>query len=267
MRNKLLKIYIISHKKRLHNFANLLKKQGSFILPNNFRLKFDENNKIDAESLFAFCLFYGVEFSDDESHWHYKENIITTPTNIRFKIEKFHSLIFSETFLSDIHFSHFDLKNKVVVQAGGFIGDTALYYASRGAIVYSFEPDINSYKLALENIELNPNFSKNIVMKNYAIGNDAEIDFPINPKGSGGSSAYDLGNYEKIKVKSVSLSTILDEFSIGNPFLLDLDIKGKEFEIINDEAISKFEMARTANNTSIYLLLHLFTFFMKIGSF
>ena len=61
----------------------------------------------------------------------------------------FDPLIFSETFLADIHFSNFDLKNKIVIQAGGFIGDTALYYSSRGAKVFSFEPDINSYQLAL----------------------------------------------------------------------------------------------------------------------
>jgi tRNA G37 N-methylase Trm5 len=47
-----------------------------------------------------------------------------------------------------------------VVQAGGFIGDTALYYASRGSKIYSFELDINSCNLALENIKLILNYQK-----------------------------------------------------------------------------------------------------------
>ena len=249
--NKKLLISTILRRNGIHNFLNLLKKEGNFILPNNFRLNFNKNNASDVKNIFAFASDYGVEFSDKEGYWHYSNNIIVTTDNIRFNIKKFYPLIFSETFLSDIHFSDFDLNNKIVVQAGGFIGDTALYYASRGTNIYSFEPDINSYNLALENIKLNPELSKNIVLKNYAIGNDGEIDFPINPNGSGGSSAYDLVNKKTIKVKSVSLSTIFKEFSLENPFLLDLDIKGKEFEIINDEYISKFEMVRIEYSTHI----------------
>ena len=88
-------------------------------------------------------------------------------------------------------------------------------------------------------------------MKNYAIGNDGEIDFPIEASGSGGSSAYYLENKKTIKVKSLSISSILKEFSLENPFLLDLDIKGKEFEVINDENIQKFEMVRIEYSTHI----------------
>ena len=249
--NKKLLISTILRRNGIHNFLNLLKKEGNFILPNNFRLNFNKNNASDVKNIFAFASDYGVEFSDKEGYWHYSNNIIATTDNITFNIKKFYPLIFSETFLSDIHFSDFDLNNKIVVQAGGFIGDTALYYASRGTNIYSFEPDINSYNLALENIKLNPELSKNIVLKNYAIGNDGEIDFPINPNGSGGSSAYDLVNKKTIKVKSVSLSTIFKEFSLENPFLLDLDIKGKEFEIISDESISKFEIVRIEYSTNI----------------
>ncbi len=249
--NKILWAYTIYRRNRIYNSINLLKKRGNLILPNNFRLSFNKENRKDIKNLFAFGLYYGVEFSDKGGYWHYGNNIITTPNNIRFNIKYFNPVIFSETFLSDIHFSDFDLNNKIVVQAGGFIGDTALYYASRGAIIYSFEPEINLYNQALENIKLNPELSKNIVMKNYAIGNHGEIDFPIDPNGIGGSSAYYLENKETIKVKSVSISSILEEFSIENPFLLDLDIKGKEFEVINDENIQKFEMIRIEYSTHI----------------
>ena len=235
---------IIHENHSINNFLNLVRRNGCFILPNNFRLCFNNNNHRDVKNLFAFSLSYGVEFSDKEGYWHYRDNVITTASNIHFYVKLFNPLIFSETFLSDIHFSDFDLEGKIIVQAGGFIGDTALYYASRGAKVYSFEPVIDLYKLALENIKLNPDLAKNIVMKNYAIGKDEEIDFPIDPRGVGGSSAYDLLDKNTIKVKSVSISSVLTEFSIDNPFLLDLDIKGKEFEILNDKNISKFTMIR-----------------------
>ncbi len=246
---RLMYAHTIYEKNRIHNIINLLRKNGSLILLNNFRLNFNKSNENDIKSLFAFGLIYGVKFSDEQGYWHYKDNIITTPNGIKFNLKNFHPLIFSETFLSDIHFSDFDLKDKIVIQAGGFIGDTALYYASRGAMIYSFEPEINSYNLALENIKLNPELAKNIVMKNYALGNDGEIDFLVDPNVSGGSSAYYSGNQKAIKVKSSSISNILKEFSIEKPFLLDIDIKGKEFEVINDKSIQEFEIVRIEYST------------------
>lgn len=229
---------------RMHNSINLLKKKGYLIGFNGFRFYFNKENEKDVKNLFAFSLFYGVKFSDRIGYWHYANNILVTPNNLKFNIKMFDPFIFSETFLSDIHFSDFDLNNKAVVQAGGFIGDTALYYASRGAKIYSFEPDANSYELALQNIKLNPELSKSIVMKNYAIGKDEEIDFPIDPNGSGPSSVYNSEGKKTIKIKSKSVSTILEDFKIQRPYLLDLDIKGKEFEIIRDIAIQKFDMVR-----------------------
>jgi len=233
------------------NVIDLYKKNGHLKCPNGFVFNFKSNTARDVKKLFEFSIVYGVKFSDEKGSWNYSDGIITIPQGIKFKIDMFNPLIFSETFLSDIHFSDFNLDNEIVIQAGGFIGDTALYYAYRGANVYSFEPDINSFNLALENIKLNPELSKKIVMKNYALGNDGVIEFPINPNGSGGSSAYSLDGKKTINIKSVSIRTILEEFSINDPYLLDLDIKGKEFDIINDKSISKFKMIRIEYSTSI----------------
>ncbi len=249
--NYVLWLLTIKNRNRFKNIANLVKRNGSLICPNSFILKFNENNEKDVKNFYEFILRYGVNISNQKEFWHYADGIIETPEGIKFYINRFDPLIFAETFLYDIHFSDFDLNNKIVIQAGGFTGDTALYYASRGAKVYSFEPDINSYTLAIENIKLNPELSKNIVMKNYAIGSDGEIDFPIDPSGSGGSSAYYLEGKKTIKVQSKSITTILEEFHITSPYLLDLDIKGKEFEIINDLSLAKFNMVRIEYSTMI----------------
>ncbi|MCW1302686.1 MAG: FkbM family methyltransferase [Candidatus Rehaiarchaeum fermentans] len=60
---------------------------------------------------------------------------------------------------------------------------------------------------------------------------------------------YDTSRYKTVKVRSVS--TILKEFNISEPYLLDLDIKGKEFDVINDDAISKFKIVRIEYNINI----------------
>jgi len=238
---KLYEIYVLGVK---NNFA-LIKNRGKLSLK-NISFTFDKKNKRDVKSLLFFTKRYGVQFRNKRGYWSYnsKKNIIVTPQGIKFYLDHFYPLIFAETFLYDIHFSDFNLDNKIVIQAGGFVGDTALYYAYRGAKVYSFEPEINSYRLALENIKLNPDLSKNIVMKNYAIGKDENIEFPVDYNVTGGASAYSVTKNKTINTRSVSISTILKELSIKNPFLLDLDIKGKEFEVIKDSSISEFEMVR-----------------------
>jgi len=151
--------------------------------------------------------------------------------------------IFGETFLHQIHFSGFDLKGKTVITAGAYVGDTPLFYSYYGAKVYAFEPDPNSFKKAEENILLNPTLKDNIILRNYAIGEDGEIDFPVE-EDSGGSSIFKSNVKNKIRVKSVSIKTILNEFNISDPYLLDLDIKGAEFIAIEDSSISRFKKIR-----------------------
>lgn len=247
------KLLLQTYKKRygLINIYNLIKHRGKLTLPNGYVLRFDKDDEQFVKNFFEFCLFNGVKLIDSPGHWSYESGIISIPNGIKFRINNFDGVIFTETFLTDIHFSVFDLTNKIVIQAGGFTGDTALYYANRGAKIYSFEPDINSYSLGVENIRLNPDISKNITFENAAIGEDGEVLFPINSIGSGGSSLYTTYIQDKVRIKSLSLSTILSKYNIANPFLLDLDIKGKEFDVINDENISKFEMVRIEYSTKI----------------
>ena len=43
----------------------------------------------------------------------------------------------------------------------------------------------------------------------------------------------------------------LSSISIKNPYLLDLDIKGSEFKIINEDSLAKFKMVRIEYSTKI----------------
>ena len=228
----------------LNNIKMLRKKKGYFITRQGYKLFFDEKTKHNILNLYLFHTMDGVEFKDEPGYWRLdcKNGILITPDEIKFKIESFDRVIFGETFLYDIHHTPF-LKDKIVIQAGGFVGDTALYYASKGAIVYSLEPQPSCYKLALENIKLNPQLAPRITFLNYALGKDEEIEFPDYEVCNGSVSVF--SNYaKKRRIKSVSLSTLLEEFNINDPYLLDIDIKGKEFDIIEDRAIKKFKKVR-----------------------
>jgi FkbM family methyltransferase len=47
-----------------------------------------------------------------------------------------------------------------VLDVGAFVGDTALYYARRGAFVMVVEPVPGNFELMLRNLELNPDLSE-----------------------------------------------------------------------------------------------------------
>ncbi len=216
---------------------------GVIKLTDGNSVKFNEENKKDIFNFVYFLLAEGIRLGDEPGQWKLlNNNIIQTHQGLKLYLQNFDPLIFSETFLRQIHFSSHDLANKIVVTAGAFIGDTPLYYAYFGAKVYAFEPDTKSFALAKQNIKLNQKLANKIVLKRYAIGRDGKVDFPSS-KSSGGSSLFNKTN-AYITTPSKSIKTLLKEMNIHHPYLLDLDIKGSEFDVINDKAVSRFKLVR-----------------------
>jgi FkbM family methyltransferase len=235
----------------------LFKTEGIIKLKDGQLFSFNKYNKTDIINLVIFILKNGIIFNlNNKYSWKFYplKGIIKTPDGIKLSIKGFEPIIISETFLNDIHFVDFDLRGKIIIDAGGFTGDTALYYANKGAKVYSFEPDANSYEIAKYNLCLNPSLYANITFKNYALGKDGEIDFPINIKeSSGGSSIYSNNNTKHMrKIDSLSLNSVIKKFKIINPYLLHLDVKGCEFDLIKNSSISNFKRVRI--EYSSYLL-------------
>ncbi|WP_296804207.1 FkbM family methyltransferase [uncultured Methanobrevibacter sp.] len=63
-----------------------------------------------------------------------------------------------------------DYQDRYVIDIGGNIGDTALYFVKSGANVISFEPGKHLYELAVENVNLNPTLKDKITFVNKTIG-------------------------------------------------------------------------------------------------
>ena len=248
-KNRLIEWFLYEDLHRFHNFIAIITKRGYFFLNNGYKLAITKKNYFTIIKLYYFTLKYGVELGEEEGCWRYKDGIIITPDGIKFSLKGFNPSIFFETFINDYHYVSSDLKGKTVINAGGFVGDTALYFAEKGADVFSFEPDPNSYELAIKNIELNPSLSNKIVMRNWALGLDKFITFPVNGEDSGSSSALAISGLETVSVRCASVSTILKEFDISEPFLLDLDVKGFEYEVIKDPQIANFNIVRIEYNT------------------
>jgi FkbM family methyltransferase len=94
------------------------------------------------------------ENSDDSQH-----HLVRLPSGERFYIRiirGWHDLgTLYDTFVRQIYGDHPDLAGKTVIDVGANIGDTAVYFAERGARVIAYEPDPEMCELARRNAKLN----------------------------------------------------------------------------------------------------------------
>lgn len=136
----------------------------------------------------------------------------------------------------------FDLTNRTVVDIGASFGDTAIYFALKGAKkVYAFEPLPSAYKLAEENIRLN-NLQDKCEIINAGVGwgkgaysEDPKFEYIF---------YRDLPEYKGNKeIPIISLKDIVDKFEI-NEAILKVDCEGREYDIIlnsPDELLRRFD--------------------------
>ncbi|MCK4352484.1 FkbM family methyltransferase [candidate division WOR-3 bacterium] len=126
---------------------------------------------------------------------------------------------------------HFNTKkhHPFIIDAGGYIGMSALYFKSiyPNSKIIVFEPDPKIYKVLLRNIKQNKLTGINAI--NAGLGSEnKEVDFY--PDGADGGSLYLLGKTQKIKVKIVQLSNYITE----RVDFLKMNIEGAEYEVFKE---------------------------------
>jgi FkbM family methyltransferase len=183
-----------------------------------------------------------------------EKGVITTPQGINFDIESVDLEIFAETFLYDVHFVALNLEGKAVVDLGGFVGDTALYYASRGARVFVLEPNPVNYKFLTKNLELNPQLKDRITAYHQAVGPHGKMRFRVADGVCG--EVLDVSQQSQdeetfTEVDSLTLGDIVKETGLTNLFLLKSDCKGYEVELVKDPAISSFSVVKMEYTESL----------------
>ena len=115
-------------------------------------------------------------------------------------------LTLTETFLENTY-GFFNVKNRTVLDVGGFIGDTAVYFAHEGAgRVVAYEPVPLFFELAKENVSLN-GYAGVVEMVNMAVGGK-----------------------ESVSQNMVSFKSVVER--LGHIDLLKMDCEGAEWQII-----------------------------------
>lgn len=176
---------------------------------------------------------------------------IETSTGIKFYIDSIHvGNTIIETFVKNIHLinSDYDWTDRIVVDVGAECGDTPLYFASKGAKVYAFEPVKSHHEAMIRNIGMNPHLAERIIAINAAIGKDGILKFFESPNlGGGGGASFLYNNQGKnAKISEVigySLETALVKFGIGHVDLLKMDCKGCEF-FLNETVLENIDMIK-----------------------
>lgn len=145
--------------------------------------------------------------------------------------------------LTDKYNVKLNVKDKVVLDLGANICDTALYYAKDGAKkVYSYEASPTVYTVALKNLDLNPQYKDIIELYNIAISNKDVLQLPIEEDTfSAVTSEYnDTSNKEIVEVNTITINEIVENLN-GNVDVLKLDIEGSEFDLVDNTDFSVFD--------------------------
>jgi FkbM family methyltransferase len=127
----------------------------------------------------------------------------------------------------------FDVKNKTVVDIGAFIGDTAIYFAGKGAKkIIAYEPNPPIYEIAKKNIQLNKLTNKIQIRQQAVTNKHGTRNFMVIPTHPGASTIHFKreGAKKEITVNTIPLSAITQE--LGHIDLLKLDCEGAEYEIL-----------------------------------
>ena len=135
------------------------------------------------------------------------------------------------------------VKGKNVIDIGANIGDSAIYFALKGAKhVYAFEPYPYSYNIANKNIRLNGLQDKITLVNQGCGGKDTTIKIDNNYENFIGTDLKSFKNGKEVKVTTIK--EIIKEFNIKYPAVLKIDCEGCEYEVLlkaNNSDLRKFE--------------------------
>ena len=155
-----------------------------------------------------------------------------------------------EVFIEQIYSVSLLPKDLVVMDIGMNVGVASQYFANMNQVVavYGYEPFLETYQEALENIRLNSVLAKKIICNNFGVSNiseQREISFFDSGLLSASTIINSSNNYGKDATKNITVTlksitevfdTVINDYP-SNPILLKIDCEGEEYVIF--EMLSK----------------------------
>src|SRR6267143_4692792 len=139
----------------------------------------------------------------------------------------------AEIFVRQVYGS--DFNQKAVLDVGAYNGDSAIYFAKRGArLVIGLEPDPKSLELAKENIKLN-NLQDRVKLLNVALSTrTGESKLGLNAETPNISQIAETTNMPDggLEVETVTVEEIMKRFNLQRIDFLKMNCEGCEYGII-----------------------------------
>jgi FkbM family methyltransferase len=128
-----------------------------------------------------------------------------------------------------------DCDGGVVIDIGANIGDSAIYFALKGAeITVALEPYPYSYSLALDNIRMN-GLSDKITLLNAGYGKKGTIEVDNDAHSTGDDLRESKGGEQ---VNIYSLADLLSMYRFDSEVFLKVDCEGCEYHLLDEEDIT-----------------------------
>ncbi|MDE1821578.1 MAG: FkbM family methyltransferase [Euryarchaeota archaeon] len=236
-------------------------KSGAVVWTDGTRRRWDMANAL------VTLAYHGVPLQrhKDQVHgvgWAVTFDLMNDAKGIEMRLASINPTIFLETFVYQTHWLGEDLTGSVVVDIGAYTGDTALYYAQRGALVMSFEPDPDHFSKLEQNLaNSRSDISRRIFPERKAIVGDDRTSSTLFQKasreGEGDGHVVSTGSPEVLSGTATIVPTrgILDvalsarglangQLGVGGRAYLKCDAKGEEISIVaRTEAMRLFDGA------------------------
>jgi FkbM family methyltransferase len=152
----------------------------------------------------------------------------------------------TEIFIDKHYGYQFD--GKIVVDVGMSNGDSAIYFAKRGAkMVLGLEPSPESFSIALENIKRNK-LEDRIIPLNLAMSSKSESTklFISSRETNGdhlalGGYAQSLAYDSVVSIEAITLGDLLQKFKLNKVDILKMDCEGCENDVVRSLDASDFK--------------------------
>ena len=140
-----------------------------------------------------------------------------------------------------------DVRGKTVVDIGGNIGDSSVFFALRGSpMVIAFEPSYANFLTLQENVHLNGLDKKILSLHNGVSSEGCIIKLPVNSSGVN-LNAINNKSAEGIEVEMIAIEKVIHEY---NPQVIKIDCEGCEYEIF--DSLSSASLRRVETITGEY---------------
>ena len=191
--------------------------------------------------------------SNWQAHFKQKRNKEYTPMDITTRGNKITFsvptwslyMVFKEIFMSDFYrirqLVNLLPDNPVIVDVGGNAGyfNMMLFSQLDTANVIAYEPIPENHKLFLENVMRNPIMADKVKVFNMAVTGTPVEEILIYKEVENNNSVtasvfndFSKDNFNKIKVKAITLEQIIESNKLDRVDLLKLDCEGSEYPIM-----------------------------------